>query len=109
MSSPPNVSWPGDPVLDPVGEQDHPRAGPEDRHPLGDPLAQRLEQLEGPGQLRHRRRLPAREHEAVALLELGRPAYGEGAGAELVEHPEVLADVALEGEDADGGGHDAES
>ena len=67
MSRPPRVSWPGAPSRDPVGQQDHPGAGAERRHArraIRSP--QRLEQLEGAGQLGHRGRLAAGEHQAVA-------------------------------------------
>src|SRR4029079_11268676 len=73
------------------------------REPLLDALPDRLEQVEGPGQLRHRGRLPAGDHQAVALLELGDTAYADRPGAEVGQDAQVLADVTLEGEDPDGG------
>src|SRR3954452_20294375 len=91
----------GDAVLDPVGEHDHPGAGAEHRHAVLGSLAQRLEEGEDPGQLCHRRGLPARDHDAVDLGELLGTAYRPGVGAELAQHRQVLADVALQGEYAD--------
>ncbi len=63
-------------VHEPVGQHDHAGARPEDRQPRGDPLAQGVEQLEGPGQLGHRRRLPPRDHQPVAGVQLAGAAYG---------------------------------
>ena len=97
---------PVDAVLDPVGQQDHAGAGAEDRHPVRDPLAQRVEQVEDPGQLGHRRRLTARQDQAVALRELGLPPYGDRARAQGVQDAQMLTHVALQGEDTDdGSGH----
>ncbi len=39
--------------------------------------------------------------------QLGRTAHRDGSGAALGEHRQVLAHVALQGEHADGGGHEA--
>src|SRR3954469_5105556 len=71
-----------DAVLDPVGQHDHPGAGAEHRHPGVDPFAERLEQLEDPRQLGHRRGLPAGNDQGVAGLQLRRTAYGVGREAE---------------------------
>ena len=89
-------------VEDAVGEQDHPGTGAERRHPRRDPLLQRLEQVEGPRELGHRGGLAARDHQAVAGLELGGTPHGDRVHTEPLEHPHVLADVALDGEDTDG-------
>ena len=82
-----------------------PKAG----SPPRDRLAQRLDQLEDRGQLDHRRRLPARDDEAVARGELGGSAYGDRVGAQRAEGGEVLAHVALEGQHADGRIHERRS
>ena len=92
---------PASTVLDPIGEQDHAGAGAQGRHPGGDPLPEWLEEVEGAGQLGDRGGLPARNHECVSGVELGRSAYGLGGEAEAVQRPEVLAYVALERQDAD--------
>ena len=69
--------------------------------PVGDPLAQRLEQVEDAGQLGHRGGLPAREDEAVDRRRAppGRRT-GRAATPSGLEGAQVLADVALQGEDA---------
>ena len=54
--------------------------------PSREPLAERLEQVERAGQLGHRGRLAARQHQPVALVELRRPAYAERADAQPVQH-----------------------
>ena len=64
---------------------------------------QRLAQVEGTDELVHDGRLAAGDDEAVDRLDLGRPPDGHGLGAERGEGREVLADVALHGEDADAG------
>ena len=75
-----------DPTLDPVGEHDHPGAGAEHRQPVLGRLPQRVEEVEGAGQLRHRRRLAAGQHQSVDVRQLGRPAYGDGVGAQPAQH-----------------------
>src|SRR3954447_10040409 len=90
-------------VLDAVGEHDHPGTRPEDWEALLDPLPDRLEEVEGAGQLRHGRRLAAGDHQAVACLELGDPSYADRPGAEVGEDAQVLADVTLQREDPDRG------
>ena len=62
-----------------------------------------VEQPEPARQLGHGRRLAAGDHEAVALLQLLGPAYGERRDPEPAQRGEVLAHVALQGEHADGG------
>src|SRR4051794_14469330 len=87
-------------TLDPVGQQDHPGAGAEHRHPVLGGLAEGLEQVEVAGQLRHRRRLTARQDESVDRLELRGTAYRLCLRPRALEHAEVLTHVALEGEHA---------
>ena len=96
------VSWPTAPSSTRSASMIIPAQVPSDRHPGRDPLAERLEQVEDPGQLGHRGGLAARDDEAVAGLELRRPAYGAVGDAERLERGEVLAHVALQGEHADG-------
>ena len=104
MSRPPSVSWPGAPWPHARGQQDHPGAGAQRRHPARDSQLQWLEQVEGAGQLGHCGGLPAREYECVTGVELRRSSYGLSGEAEGVQRPEVLANVALERENADGQG-----
>ena len=90
----------GDGVGHPVGQQDHPGAGPVDRHPLRHPLHQQLAQAERAGQLVDRGRLPAGQDEGVHLGELLRPPDRTGDHVALGQRGQVLADVTLDGEDA---------
>ena len=69
----------GDAVAHPVGEHDHPGARAEDRHAGLDAVGERVEQVEGAGQLDHRGGLSAGHDERVAPLELVEPADGERA------------------------------
>ncbi len=55
---------------DAVGQHDHPGAGAERRHTGADALCQRLEQVEGAGQLVHRGRLATGQHQCVAASQL---------------------------------------
>ena len=100
---------PGRAVLDPVGQHDHAGARAEGGQTTPDGLAQRLEEVEDPGELDHRGRLAAGDDEAVARGELGGTAYGHGVGTQRAEGGEVLTHVALQGEDADDGIHERRS
>jgi len=51
-------------------------------------------------ELADRRALAARNHQRIDLIELLRSAYVDGFGAQPLECVEVLAEVALEAEDA---------
>ena len=84
----------------PLRHHDHPGARAEDRHPVANPLPDRTHEVAGQGQLGDRRGLPARDHEAVHVRELSRRANLDGGGSERREHADVLAEVALQGEDA---------
>src|SRR6202007_2473076 len=79
----------------------HAGAGAEGRHAVLDPRPQRLEQVEEPGELDHRGRLAARDHQTVTPVELGGTSYSERLDAEAVESGDVLAHVALQSEDPD--------
>src|SRR5919199_1780591 len=94
---------PLDGVDDAVREEDHARARAVRRHALLETVEDGLAQLEGAGELVDGRRLPAGQHERVDLGELGRPADGSRHDVALGERRQVLADVALPGEDADDG------
>ena len=79
-------------------EQDHPRARAEDRtveavQRLVDPVQRR--------KLHDRRRLPAGDHEAVDLVELLGLPHLDDVRPEGAQHRRVLAEVSLQGEDAD--------
>src|SRR6266508_370497 len=88
-------------VEHPLGQHDHAGAGPVRGHPLGDPLADRLVQLELDRELADRGRLAARDHQRVHGEQLLGTAYGHRRGTALAEHPYVLAYVALQGQHTD--------
>ena len=69
--------------------------------PVGDAAQQRLAQVEGTDELVHDGRLAAGDDETVDRLDLGRTPDQHGLGSERGEGRQVLADVALDGEDAD--------
>src|ERR671936_1791656 len=87
-------------------EHDHPRARAEDRS--GERAERLVEPVEA-HEAHERRRLAARDDEAVEALELLRQAHLGHLGAEAAEHRRVLAEVALEGEDADARCHGLQS
>src|SRR4029079_5709752 len=68
---------------------------------LLDPLRDRLEQVEGASELEHRRRLAARDDQAVARVELAHPSYAGRGRAQRLEHAEVLTAVARQAEGSD--------
>ncbi|KEP75788.1 hypothetical protein HR12_23595 [Microbacterium sp. SUBG005] len=93
----------GDGPVDPVGEEDETRACAVHRHPARDGGSDRVEQAERPRELVDDARLAAGEDEALHGGELLGPTHGLRVGAEGGQHGEVLAHVALQGEDADAG------
>src|SRR5215469_9291483 len=90
-----------DAILEPVGEHDHPGAGPERGQAAGDELAQRVHQLERGGQLPQRRRLAAGNHQPVDGLDLGETPHRPSVRTALFERPDVLANVTLQSEYTD--------
>src|SRR5918911_4338922 len=79
-------------------EDDHPGARAEDR--AGE-RPQRLVEAVQAHQAHERRRLPARDDEPVEPLELLRQPHLDRLGAEPAQHRRVLAEVPLDGQDAD--------
>ena len=79
-------------------EQDHPGAGPEDR--AAEPANRLLEPVQ-PHQAGDRRRLAAGDDEPVEPVELLGQAHLDRLRAEAAQHRRVLAEVALDCEDAD--------
>src|SRR5688572_109076 len=82
----------------PAVEENHPRAGAEERAGEG---RERLLEAVDPHETAHRGRLAAGNDEAVEPVELLRLADLDDVGAEPAEHGGVLAEVALDCQDAD--------
>ncbi len=85
-------------------EEDRSGAGAPHRHPS---LRALLELRDDPVVLREladRRALAAGDDERVDVVELFRPAHVDAIGADGAQRAEVLAEVALEAEDADARG-----
>ena len=78
-------------------EHDQPRAGTEDRLAAGMKAAQWLRQCFALDSERHRRRLAARDHQPIELLEVGRHADFAHSCAEPAQHLAMRFKVALEG------------
>src|SRR4029077_13713121 len=76
-------------------EDDHPRAGAEDR---GRECANRLVEDVEAHQTHHRGRLAARDDQAVEAVELFRQAHLDPLDAESLEDGQVLAKGSLQGE-----------
>ena len=81
-------------------EHDHPGARAEDRPAR---TAHRLVEPVEAHQARERRRLAARDHEAVEAVELLRLAHLDHVRAEAAQHRRVLAEGPLHGQNADPG------
>src|SRR5690606_21744103 len=84
-----------------VGEQDQPGARAVHRHTARDAAEQGLGDAEGAAQLVDHTRLTARDHEPRNGLELLGTTNRHRIRAQLTQHREVLAHVALQREDAD--------
>src|SRR6266508_3668601 len=95
--------------FDLAGEQDHAGAGAEHGQAGPGPLAERLEQPVAGGELADHGGLAAGEHQPVDPVEVGEAADLDDVGADRGQRPQVLADVALVGQDTDdrGDGHHA--
>ena len=79
-------------------EHDHPRTRAEDRRREGaDGLVEPVEAH----QTQHRRRLAARDHQAVEVVQVLRQPHLERLDAESAQHRGVLAERTLECEHAD--------
>ncbi len=101
MSMAPSVSWPLAASASRAASMIMPAQDPKAGMPAGHPLAQRLGQLEDLGQLPDGGGLPAGDDQAVDRLQLGRAADRAGPRAGGAQGPQVLGDVALEGQDPD--------
>ena len=101
MSSPPRLCWPSIAVEHRVGEHDQPGARAVDGHPGGDARLQRVGQTEQAAELVHDARLAARDHKPGDLIKFALATDRHGIRPQLAEHEQMLAEVALQGEDAD--------
>ncbi len=82
-------------------EQDHAGTGSERRHALGETGGQRVEQLAGGEQPRHRRRLATGHHERVDAFEIDRGPNLVRGVAETVEQRLMGTERALQRKHAD--------
>ena len=87
----------------PLGEQDHAGAGAEHRRAAARQRRDRLAQAVGVDQLAHGGRLAAGQDQRVEVDEVARQAHLDRLGADVADGGDVLADGALQGEDADAG------
>ena len=82
-------------------EEDHARAGAERGQAVRQPLGDRLTKPGRVEQQRHRRRLPAGQHERVDAVEIGRDSDLSRVSPEGAQDPGVRGERTLECEDAD--------
>src|SRR5690606_13365629 len=82
------------------GEKDHPRANAEHGHSGFDAVAQGLQQIEALGETADRGRLAAGDDERVDGFEVVGALDQPGLDTERAQRPDVLTDIALQGEDA---------
>src|SRR5437899_4791064 len=83
-----------------LGNEDRPGAGAPDRHPLGDAVAELLDDPVLLRELADGRALTPGDDERIDLAELLRPAHVDRGDPEPTERGEVLREVALQPEDA---------
>ena len=103
MSIIPKLRWSGRPSRTSDGEEDHPCARAEHRHPGGQARGERLEQRGRAEQPRHRRALAARHHQGVDGGEVSGSADLRGVRAEPGKHALVRVERALQREHTDDG------
>ena len=87
-------------VCDVRGEEDHACAGAIDGQSLGDVLTEGVGELERPRELVDGGGLATWNDEAVQAVQFLRTAHGHGLGARGFRGTQVLAEVSLEGQDA---------
>ena len=88
-------------AVDALGEEDEPRARAPDRTALRLKVAERVEQVPAPADVRHGGRLPAGDDEAVASRQLLRLANLDRLTPRAPDVRAVLGERALNGEHAD--------
>src|SRR5688572_6615762 len=85
-------------------EKDRPRACPPHRHPGRRAVAELRDDPVVLRELADRGALAAGDDQRVDVVELLRPAHVDTVGADLAQRIQVLAEIALEAEDADASG-----
>jgi hypothetical protein len=86
-------------VQRPPAEEDRARARAEGRQAFRDALAQRLEEPVQRRELADGHRFPAGDENAVEALELDRPLDRHGPRPDVLQHPQMLGYVTLQGQD----------
>jgi len=89
------------PICGCFGQENHPGARPQCRHPGFDALPQRFDESVPICQFADSRRLPARDHKGVYRIQISRGAHQRSLCSEALECRGVLAEVSLEGKDSD--------
>jgi len=93
---------PHDRPRDRVSEHDETGAGAVDGHPRGDASPQRLLQIEQSYELVHHARLAAGDDKTINARQIRGATHLDDLDLQSAEHAEVLAHIALQGEDAHG-------
>ncbi len=88
-------------VQHPVGEQNHPRARPVDRHTCRNPFPDRSLQFKGTQQFVHRRGLTTRQHQGIDLGHFGGSANRHGLRAGRLQGAHMLPHISLHSEHTD--------
>ncbi len=88
-------------IEDLAGQQDHARACAVGRQPVGQPGAQRLQQVEFTQQMAHRGGLATGNHQPVDGVEFVAAPDADRVGSRVAQRRQMLADVALQRENAD--------
>ena len=83
-------------IKDLAGQQDHARACAIGRQPVGQPGAQRLQQVEFAQQMTHRGGLATGNHQPVDGIEFVAPPHADRVGSRITQRRQMLADVALQ-------------
>ena len=88
-------------IKDLAGQQDHARACAVGGQPVGQPGAQRLQQVELAQQMAHRGGLPTGNHQPVDGVEFAAAPHADRVGSRITQRRQVLPDVALQRQYAD--------
>ena len=88
-------------VEDLAGQQDHAGARAVGRQPVGQPAAQRLQQVEFAQQMAHRGGFATGNDQPVDGIQLAAPAHRHRLGSRFAQRRQVFAGVALQRQHAD--------